>query len=180
MRLALLPMAAVVLVLGIALGWLAPSPSRLAASPAAAPVDQQAASFAEASISLAMANRLLDAAEQRAAEMGVPVGLAIVDQSGRLKAFRRMDGSRPNHIDSAINKAWTSVQWGRDNAELWEALQANPPLMTTVSKFSQVDLTAGGRLLRVGGLVVGALGVAGGRAGQDDVIGDAALALLPQ
>jgi uncharacterized protein GlcG (DUF336 family) len=49
-----------------------------------------------------------------------------------------------------------------------------------VANVPHVDFTSGGRLLRSGGLVIGALGVAGGAARQDDLIGDAALALLPQ
>ena len=153
---------------------------RLTAAPAPLPAQQETATMPEASISLALATRMLDAMEHRATEMGVPVGLAVVDQSGRLKAFHRMDGSRPNHIDSAMNKAWTTVQYGRDNGELWERVQANPALFATVANVPHVDFTAGGRLLRANGLVIGALGVAGGVAGQDETIGDAALALLPQ
>ncbi|HEY7061294.1 MAG TPA: heme-binding protein [Chloroflexota bacterium] len=178
MRLALV--ATAMLVLGIMLGALAASAPGLAAAPGGTVVAQQGGTVAEASISLALATRLLDAMQQRATEMGVPVGLAVVDPSGRLKAFHRMDGSRPNHIDSAINKAWTSVQYGRDNGELWERVQGNPALFATVSNVPHVDFTEGGRLLRVDGQVVGALGVAGGVAGQDVTIGDAALALLPQ
>jgi uncharacterized protein GlcG (DUF336 family) len=168
------------LALASAVGLAIATAPRLAAAPGAAPVAQQAPTMPEASISLALATRMLDAMERRATELGVPVGLAIVDQSGRLKAFHRMDGSRPNHIDSAMNKAWTSVQYGRDNGELWERVQANPALFATVANVPHVDFTSGGRLLRSGGLVIGALGVAGGVAGQDDLIGDAALALLPQ
>jgi glc operon protein GlcG len=177
-RYRVLALTALALALGV--GVTAATAPRLTAAPAPRPGDQQTATVPEASISLSLAVRMLEAMERRATEMGVPVGLAIVDQSGRLKAFHRMDGSRPNHIDSAMNKAWTSVQYGRDNGELWERVQANPALFATVANVPHVDFTAGGRLLRVNGLVIGALGVAGGVAGQDDIIGDAALALLPQ
>ena len=59
---------------------------RLTAAPAPRLLAQDTATMPEASISLALATRMLDAMERRATELGVPVGLAIVDRVGIAKA----------------------------------------------------------------------------------------------
>ena len=50
-----------------------------------------AATFERASVTAELAKAMIAAAEQKAAEMGQPFVIAIVDDSGVLKAFSRMD-----------------------------------------------------------------------------------------
>ena len=51
------------------------------------------ATFERASVTAELARSMIEAAEQKAAEMGQPFVIAIVDDSGVLKAFSRMDGA---------------------------------------------------------------------------------------
>lgn len=44
-------------------------------------------------ISTAAAHILIEAAEKKAAEMGIPSSIAVCDPSGVLKAFLRMDNA---------------------------------------------------------------------------------------
>jgi hypothetical protein len=50
-----------------------------------------AATFERPSVTTALAKAIIEAAEQKAAEMGHPFVIAVVDDSGVLKAFSRMD-----------------------------------------------------------------------------------------
>jgi len=52
-----------------------------------------AATFERLSVTTALARTMIEAAERKAAEMGQPFVIAIVDDSGVLKAFSRMDGA---------------------------------------------------------------------------------------
>ena len=52
-----------------------------------------AATFERPSVTTELARAMIDAAEKKAAEMGHPFVIAIVDDSGVLKAFSRMDGA---------------------------------------------------------------------------------------
>ena len=44
-------------------------------------------------ISLALSNKLLEAAVVKGKELGMPFSIAIVDKVGNLKAFQAMDGA---------------------------------------------------------------------------------------
>lgn len=43
-------------------------------------------------LSLRMAQKMADATEQKAMELGLKIAIAIMDNHGNLKYFRRMDG----------------------------------------------------------------------------------------
>ncbi|HRP58140.1 heme-binding protein, partial [Agriterribacter sp.] len=60
------------------------------------------------SITLAKAKEIIVAAEQKAAEIGQPMNIAVVDAGGNLIAHVRMDGAWLGSIDISIKKAFTS------------------------------------------------------------------------
>ncbi|MGH3184750.1 MAG: GlcG/HbpS family heme-binding protein, partial [Streptosporangiaceae bacterium] len=59
-----------------------------------------------------LAKAMIEAAERKAAEMGHPFVIAIVDDSGVLKAFSRMDGAPLLSVQVAQDKAYTAVGFG--------------------------------------------------------------------
>lgn len=59
-------------------------------------------------VRLADARRVIAAAEKKAAEIGQPMNIAVVDEGGNLVSHVRMDGAWRGSIDISINKAWTS------------------------------------------------------------------------
>ena len=59
-------------------------------------------------ITLADARRVIAAAEQKAADIGQPMNIAVVDAGGNLVAHVRMDNAWIGSVDIAINKAWTA------------------------------------------------------------------------
>ena len=59
-------------------------------------------------ISLNDARRMIAAAEKKAAEIGQPMNIAVVDEGANLIAHVRMDGAWIGSIDISTNKAYTS------------------------------------------------------------------------
>ena len=56
-------------------------------------------------LTLEGAQAVLAAAQRRAAEIGVPMDIAVVDDGGHLLAFARMDGAKLSSVEIAIGKA---------------------------------------------------------------------------
>src|SRR5207249_9437287 len=61
------------------------------------------------SISSELAQKMVDEAVSKAREIGVTENVAILDDGGNLKAFRRMDGAPILCIEMAQNKAYTAL-----------------------------------------------------------------------
>ena len=80
------------------------------------------------SITLEAAQLALDAAEKAAEAMGHPMVIAIVDESGVLKAFRRMDGAALLSVDIAQDKAFTARAFDITTKELATLSQPGQPL----------------------------------------------------
>ncbi|MGL5512363.1 MAG: cob(I)yrinic acid a,c-diamide adenosyltransferase, partial [Sporomusa sp.] len=58
---------------------------------------------------LAKAKKMIEVAEQKAVEIGVPMVIAVVDSGGNLVAQQRMDNALLASISIALNKAYTAV-----------------------------------------------------------------------
>ena len=56
-------------------------------------------------LTLADAKQMLAAGETKAASLGIPYNIAVVDAGGALVAFTRQDGALAGSIDLAIGKA---------------------------------------------------------------------------
>lgn len=59
-------------------------------------------------ITLSNARKIINAAEKKAAEIGQPQNVAVVDAGGNLVAHVHMDGAWIGSIGVSINKAFTS------------------------------------------------------------------------
>ena len=60
------------------------------------------------SLTLEDAKQMLSAAEAKAASLGIPYCVAVVDAGGHLVAFVRQDGALMGSVDLAIDKAATA------------------------------------------------------------------------
>jgi uncharacterized protein GlcG (DUF336 family) len=127
------------------------------------------------SISADTAKELIDAAERKAREIKVPMVIAIVDESGVLKAFSRMDGAPLLCIDIALNKAYTAAAFGMPTSAWYDMIKDDPPLMQSMLKTPRVVVMGGGIPLNVGG-IAGAIGVSGGSYQQDTIVAEAGAA----
>jgi uncharacterized protein GlcG (DUF336 family) len=132
----------------------------------------------KASITLEAANLVLDAAQNQAETMGTPMVIAIVDESGVQKAFRRMDGAPLLSVDIASDKAYTAVAFGIPTHAWFDFIKNDPPLLHGIVKTPRLVVFGGGYPLNVGGQVVGAIGVSGGHYEQDMKVAEAGVAAL--
>ena len=130
------------------------------------------------SISSAAAQRVLQAAEAKAAEMGVPMVIAVVDDSGTLKAFSRMDGAALLSVEIAQDKAYTAVAFGIPTDAWFDFIKNDPPLLHGITKVPRLMVFGGGYPLKVDDAMVGGIGVSGGHYEQDMQVAQAGLAAL--
>jgi uncharacterized protein GlcG (DUF336 family) len=119
-------------------------------------------------LTLQGARLVLAAASRRAAAMGVPMDLAVVDDAGHLIAFNRMDGAKLSSIDIAISKAWTAACTRRGTHEYAEiAGPGKPAFGINVGNAGRFMIVGGGLPIVLAGHVVGGIGCSSGTAVQD-------------
>src|SRR2546422_11729356 len=78
-------------------------------------------------LTLAEANRIVQAAVTKAQEMNIKVSAAVCDAGGRLMAFNRMDGAIWGSVYGSQGKAIASAAFGRASRELTR--RAGPPII---------------------------------------------------
>jgi uncharacterized protein GlcG (DUF336 family) len=120
------------------------------------------------SISAELAQKMVDAAVAKARELGVSENVAILDDGGNLKAFSRMDGAAILCIEMAQNKAYTAL-FGVSTQEFFDFIQGDASLLAGIPTLSRVAAWGGGFPIKVDGEVVGAIGISGAPAVQNDV-----------
>jgi uncharacterized protein GlcG (DUF336 family) len=131
------------------------------------------------SISSELAQKMVDEAVAKARELGVTENVAILDDGGNLKAFRRMDGAPILCIEMAQNKAYTAL-FGVSTQDFFDFIQRDPSLLAGRLRVWRRGAWGGGFPIKVNGEVVGAIGLSGAPTVQNDVdCARAALALVP-
>jgi uncharacterized protein GlcG (DUF336 family) len=139
-----------------------------------------AATFERPSVTAALARAMIDAAERKAAEMGHPFVIAVVDDSGVLKAFSRMDGAALLSVQVAQDKAYTAVGFGMSTDAWHDFVKDDAPLaLGAPSGIDRLIVFGGGYPVKIGGAVVGAIGVSGGHYSQDMEVAQAGLSAVP-
>lgn len=133
--------------------------------------------FQKRSITAELAQKLLDAAVARAKSLGVPQIVAILDESGNLKAFCRMDGAPLISIEVSQNKAYTALL-GAPSHEFFNSIKDNPALLAGIPHVPRIALFGGGFPVRIDDATAGAIGVSGGSVEQDMACAQAALDAL--
>jgi uncharacterized protein GlcG (DUF336 family) len=133
--------------------------------------------FEKASVTSELAHRMISAAEAKATELGVPMVIAVCDESGVLKAFGRMDGAALLSVQIAQDKAYTAVGFGMPTDSWHDFIKDDPPLAAgAVGGIDRLVIFGGGYPIKVGDRIVGAIGVSGGHYTQDMEVAQAGLA----
>jgi uncharacterized protein GlcG (DUF336 family) len=122
---------------------------------------------------------MLAAAEAKAASLGIPYNVAVVDAGGALIAFTHQDGALEGSIDLAIGKAKTARMFDKTTAYLAELAQPGAPLFgIDRSNGGQVVIFGGGLPVTIGGQIAGAVGASAGSVEQDIAVAEAAAAAI--
>ena len=139
--------------------------------------DGRATSRSAHTVTLGDALSVLDAARAKAAQIGVPMNIAVVDAGGNLVAFARMDDAWLGSIDIAQSKAYTARAFDMATENLAPLVQPGGPLYgIEASNRGRLIVFAGGIPLVSGGRVLGAIGVSGGSVEQDQEVAEAGVA----
>ncbi|MGV3728210.1 GlcG/HbpS family heme-binding protein [Hydrogenophaga sp.] len=125
-------------------------------------------------LTLDQAQHIITAALAKSKEMGYqPMGVAVLDAAGNLKAFASEDGASMFRFDVARAKAWGAIGMGVSSRTLAERAKGNPNF------FVALAATADGKFLPQPGAVLikdaqgkllGAVGASGGTGDEDEVI----------
>ncbi|MEA2936757.1 MAG: glc operon protein GlcG [Alphaproteobacteria bacterium] len=123
-----------------------------------------------APITLDQAKRIAAAAEAEARRNGWAMAVAVVEPSGALVYFQKMDDTQYGSIKIAQAKAMTAAQFRRPTKLFTEALEAGHLFFLT---FEGLSGAPGGLPIVAQGKLIGAVGVSGGSGHQDDVVAKA-------
>jgi len=128
-------------------------------------------------LSHADAQIIIEGVHAKAQDLGVAMCIAVVDESGFLIAFKRMDGGKPLSTTLAQDKAHTAAISHRTTAFYNERNIPGELLfgihMAAQGRFSTVG---GGIPVEINGVIVGAVGLSGGAPEQDIACAEAGIA----
>jgi uncharacterized protein GlcG (DUF336 family) len=120
-------------------------------------------------LTLEEAQTVIAGAHENAAQMGLHVAVAVVDEGGHLQALGRMDAAPPLSAKIAESKAVGAALWHREGESLATVHRDRPGFFAQVDRLVSMPLMPGlgSVLIRRGGLILGAVGVSGAAAEQD-------------
>jgi glc operon protein GlcG len=119
------------------------------------------------------AKAMVAAAEAEGLKNGWNVSIAIVDASGGLIVFHRLENTQPASDMIAIGKARTAARFKRPSRLLEESVAAGRLALLAVGDALPMQ---GGLPIVVDEHVIGAIGVSGVTAAQDEQVANAGLA----
>lgn len=119
---------------------------------------------------------LIEGAAVKAREIGVPMCVAIVDESGFLIAFKRMDGGKPLSTTLAQDKAHTAAISRKSTQTYNEnCVPGNLAFGIHTSAGGRFSTVGGGIPVEMNGACIGAIGLSGGAPEQDIACAQAGL-----
>lgn len=125
------------------------------------------------------ARKMIAGGQAKACEIGVPMCIAIVDESGQLIAFERMEGGKVTSTTIAIDKAFTAAGAKKATHEYGAASQPGAPAYGIASAIGGRLMVVGGGLpVMVDGACVGGIGVSSGSPAQDQEVAQAGIDAL--
>tara|TARA_Y100000746_G_scaffold231493_1_gene245439 strand:- start:984 stop:1379 length:396 start_codon:yes stop_codon:yes gene_type:complete len=119
-------------------------------------------------INLAEANKVISGAIAKAEEIGAKMNIAVCDNGGRLVAFQRMDNAMWAGSFGSQGKAMASAAFGRPSGDLTE--RANHPTLRGIADAEGNHMFYGQGAVPIfrGDQLIGACGVGGGTAQEDE------------
>jgi len=127
-------------------------------------------------LDLEAARAAMSACEATAAKNGWKVVIAIVDDGGHAVLLTRLDGAQWSSIETALGKARAAVAWKRPTRILEEMVNGGRTAFISVP--GPFAMLQGGVPLESGGTVVGAIGVSGVKASDDEIVALAGAAVI--
>jgi len=120
-------------------------------------------------MNLAVAEQAARAAQTKARELGTPMTVSVVDESGRLVYTARGDGAGFFSVNTSRAKAVAAANFKRSTKELGEMAARGPSFWTAVGAAVPGELlpSIGAVPIMANGRLIGAIGCGGGTGEQD-------------
>ncbi|MBI3513459.1 MAG: heme-binding protein [Proteobacteria bacterium] len=129
-------------------------------------------------LTLDEANRVIQGALAKAKELNIKISVAVCDAGGRLLAFQRMDNAIWASAYGSQGKAIASAAFGRASGLMTD--RADHPTLRGIAAAEGGHMFFGQGAVPMlrGGVVIGACGVGGGTAQEDEDCAAAGVARL--
>jgi uncharacterized protein GlcG (DUF336 family) len=125
-------------------------------------------------LTLDKANQIIAAALAHSKASGyAPMGVAVVDNAGQLKAYARQDGATALRFDIALGKAAASIGMSCNSRSLAERTKTVPVFLGAIASVSSLPFIpqTGAVLIKdAAGNIIGAAGASGGTGDEDEAI----------
>ena len=126
------------------------------------------------SVTLAQASTIVDIALKKARELKqMSQTVVVLDSGGHVVAAKREDGSGIIRFEIAVGKAYGALGMGWGSRTMMERAAQNPNFLTAIVAASGGRLVPnpGGVLIRdAGNAIVGAVGISGDTADNDEIV----------
>lgn len=94
--------------------------------------------------------------------------IAVVDDGGHPILALRLDGTQTSSFDTAIGKAQAAVAWKRPTRLLEESVNGGRTAFLSIAQ--GMAILQGGVPIEIDGQVIGAIGVSGVKASDDELV----------
>ena len=129
-------------------------------------------------ITLDRAEAVIRAAVAEAGKRNWKMNVAVVDPSGNLVAFQRMDGAMLASTQIAEHKARAAATFRRETKFFEEGVQLMH--LNYLLAFDGIIASRGGIPLIDQGVIIGAIGCSGGTDSQDEIVSKAGVSAIAQ
>ncbi len=127
-------------------------------------------------LTLDEAHLILDAAQKKAEEIGIPEVLCVADNAGYPIALRRLDGGKVTSVQIAMNKAFTAAGHRKRTDNYKNSLPGEEAFGIWTQHGGRFTVFVGGFPIFVDGQCVGSVAASGGNGEQDIACCEAGIA----
>lgn len=130
-------------------------------------------------ITLAQAEKAIEAAKQKSTSIDTKMNIAVVDAGANLVAFGRMDGAWLGSLDISIKKAKTARYFDMNTGIIGELAQPGQPLFNIEhSNNGLITFPGGVPIKNASGEIIGAIGVSGSSVDNDHAVAEAGASVI--
>ncbi|MGE5454402.1 MAG: cob(I)yrinic acid a,c-diamide adenosyltransferase [Methylocystaceae bacterium] len=141
--------------------------------------EPQPASAATTQMQLNLAKMIIETAEKKALEIGIPMVITIVDTGGNPVAQHRMDDALLASISISMDKAYTAVALRMATEKAAEFAQPGKQLYgINTTNNGQIVIFGGGLPIYINGVLIGGIGVSGGSVEEDITVAKAGISVI--
>ena len=115
-------------------------------------------------------DKMVEAAREKANEIGIDISFAVYDEYGYQKYFRRFGNALLFSTTLVPAKAYTAAMMEMPTHVLAKLSAQGAPLQDVHVLDSKMTLVSGGYPLYIDGKIAGGIGVGGGKGSEDDEI----------